>query len=132
MRLRMEGSIGCGLLLLAAGCSGSGLHDERTLLIAPGTDKMLSIDKTGRDQQVRVQVSSPGAPLSVYCFLEKDQAEAERAIRGRSATDKVLAKAEKGEQANLQFTVSANESAVVLLMAASANTASAKVTITGR
>jgi hypothetical protein len=126
-----KGAGGALVLLLAAGC-GSRLHDERTVSVEPGVEKTLTIDAPSRDQKVSVKVSASGGPVDVYCYLVKDQAEAEKAIRRHKASDKILDKAEKAEQASLEFTVPANSGALILLQSASSKAASAKVTIDGR
>jgi hypothetical protein len=123
--------VGSALVLLAAGC-GSRLHDQRTVSVEPDTEKTLSIDPPSRDQKVRVRVAASGGPVNVYCYLQKDQSEAEKAVRLRHPSDAIRAKEEKTEQADLEFMVPAGSGAVVLLTSASGKTASAKVTIDGR
>ena len=122
---------GALLLGLALGC-GSRLHDERTVTVEPGGDHFLSIDPPTRDQKVQVKVETSGGPVNVYCYLEADKKEAERAAALHKASDKILAKAEKTSGADLEFSVPAKSGAVVMLSSAFGKTVSAKVTMDGK
>jgi hypothetical protein len=121
----------CSLaLVLIVGC-GSRLNQERTVSVEFGEERILEIDPPSGEQKVRVQVTASGTPVSVYCFLKKHQAEAEKAIRAAKASNVILDSAERSENASLEFTVPAKEGSVVLLKAASAKKANASVKITG-
>jgi hypothetical protein len=121
---------GALVLLVAAGC-GSRLHYEKTVELAPGTLPLV-IDGPSRDQKVVVKASAPGTPLTVYCYLKKDENEAERAAFLNKASDKILAKSDKGEEAALECTVPAGQEFVVLLRNHTRNKVSVHVTIEGR
>ncbi|HEY8504778.1 MAG TPA: hypothetical protein VIL46_09365 [Gemmataceae bacterium] len=128
MRLRLTaGSLPA--LLLLAGCSPR-LNDERTFALEPGEERTLTIDPIDRDQTVKVRVDSPGVPVNVYCFLEKDRGEVEKAVGAPRPSDKVLARKEKAEAAELEVAVPAGERAAILLTPASGKTANVAVKIT--
>jgi hypothetical protein len=116
-------------LISLVGC-GSRLNDERTLSLGPTEEKTLTIDAASKDQTITIQVNSTGSPVNVYCYLEKDEAEAEKAIQARQASDKILAKQEKTEGASLKATIPAKNKAVVMLTSATAKSATVKVKIT--
>jgi hypothetical protein len=123
---------GCALaLLLAAGC-GPRLHDERTIVVDAGVEKTLTLDPPTRDEKVHVQVNAAGTPVNVYCYLQKDQAAAEKAIHLHADSDKFLAKSVKSDTADLEFTIPAKETALIMLSSAARTAASAKVTIDAR
>jgi hypothetical protein len=130
---RLLGHLGVGtlFLVLVAGC-GSGLHHETTMSVAPNELKRLLIDPISHEQKVRVQVSAPGTPVNVYCYLEKDKSDAERAAETGRPSDKILASAKNQEEAVVVFAVPANATGVVLLTRTSGKTATAKVKIDGQ
>jgi hypothetical protein len=130
MRRELWKPAACGLaLLLAAGCAR--LNVEQSLTVGAHAQKSLIIDASSREQNVQVHVTA-ATPVGVYCFLEKDQSDAERAVTLHVASPKILASAEKSTAADLEFTVPANNPTVVLVSNADDQSVTAQVKITGR
>jgi outer membrane lipopolysaccharide assembly protein LptE/RlpB len=131
MRHTKAKAAACTLALMLAGC-GSRLHDERNVTVPGGGEVSLKVDAPNRDQKVHVLLSEASAPVNVSCYLKRDEQEAKKAADRHRASDKILAKQEKCQEADLDFTVPAREAAVVLISAASGKSATAKILIEGR
>jgi hypothetical protein len=110
-----------------AACNRVTLNDERTVEVPIDTFKMINLDAVKRDQKVKVEVSSPGAAVSVYVVLEKDRATVQQALEVDKRSDKILASTEKTESATLEANIPAGNAAVILLMSACGKTANVKV-----
>src|SRR5262249_13148325 len=117
---------------LATGCRRQVLNDERTVKLDPAAVQSFPIDAPIRDEQVKVKVSSPGAPVNVYVVLQKDQTAAEDALEVGKAPASSLGGKDKVEDATLDATVPAKSPFAVVLGNTSAKTAQVKMTITGR
>jgi hypothetical protein len=115
--------------LVAPGCAR--FSHEQTVEVGPAVEKTLTIDPPSSNQTLKVEFSSPGSPVNVYCYLQKDEAEAKKAIMARKKLDKVLGSKEKSEQDSFEVTIPAREEAVVLVTAAGKK-ASVQVKLTGR
>ena len=118
------------LTLAIGACNRVTLNDERTVEVPVGTFKMINLDAVKSDQRVKVDISSPGAAVSVYVGLEKDLDAIEQAVEAQKASDKILASSEKTEAATLEATIPAGNSAVIVLTSAAGKTASVKVKTT--
>ncbi len=119
------------VVFLASGC-GVKLNVEKTLEVTPGEAKMVIIDKISKEQKVRVQFKSQGGPVTVDCFLEKDQKEVEGARLSGKKPSKALDSKEKMEEAEMVVTVPADNEAVVMVSSVSGKKATVQVKITNR
>lgn len=119
------------VVLVATGC-GSKLHDERMITLGIGEEKPLQLEPVRREQKIRVHFQSPGVPVTVSCFLEKDQPDVEKARLGGKVSDKVLGSQEKKEEAEFEATIPANQQAIVLISSAARQEAKVKIKITNR
>jgi hypothetical protein len=117
-------------LLVTAGCQQA-VKDERTVAVDQ-FDIRSAIYSPARDQQVTVEVSSPGAPVNVYVVLEKDRAAVEKSLGDNKKPANVLASKEKVEQATLEVPIQAKNDFAVVLNGASGKTAQVKLKVTGR
>ena len=123
----------CGLLLgllvvTAAGCQR--VNYEKTYTIEPGEMKSILFDAPRYGQEVTVQVSSPGAPVSVYLVKAADEDAAHRAASRGGGSD-VLAGKEKAEDISLKATVPA-KTAYAVVLEAQTKKAEARVKVNGR
>jgi hypothetical protein len=124
----------CGCLLLAvlaAGCA-SKLDIDHKVTVPGGQFKMIIIDPPTKDQKVTVHAKSPGAPISVYCCLEKDQEAVQSAVERRRPSEKILSSKEKIEDGEVEFHLPAGASGAVVLTTATAKSANVELKITGR
>jgi len=117
-------------LVFCAGCNRVTLNDERTVEVAVGTARPFIVEAAKKDQKIKVEVSSPGVPVSVYVCLEKDREAVEECIEAQRQSDKILATMEKTERGTLEATIPANNVAMILLTNASAKTANVRVRTT--
>jgi hypothetical protein len=123
---------GCLLLsALAAGCA-SKLDIDHKVSLRGGEIKRVIIDPPTRDQKVTVHAKSPGAPVSVYCCLEKDKDAVESAVERRRPSDKILSSKERIEDGELEFNLPAGASGAVVLTTATAKSANVELKITGQ
>jgi hypothetical protein len=121
----------CALLaaLLTAGCQP--LKVEKTLSILGGGVEALIFDAPRYEQKLTVQVSSPGAPVSVYLVRESEMEKARTLMEQGKAPTEPLAGKDGGEEITLEATVPA-KTAYALLVRANKVKAEAKVKVTGR
>jgi hypothetical protein len=120
----------CALLaVLLAGCQP--LKVEKTISIFAGGVEALIFDAPRYDQKVTVQVSSPGAPVSVYLVRESDMEKAREQMERGKAPSSSLAGKDGAEEISLEATVPA-KTEYALLIRADKKTAEAKVKLTGR
>src|SRR5262245_33020375 len=101
------------LLLLAVGCTK--LNSERTVQVKPGDLKYTILDHISKSQRVNVSAQAADGKFNVYCCLEKDQADVEKDLYQKKVNAKVLAHELKTGGADLNATIPANETAVILL-----------------
>jgi len=101
------------LLLLAVGCTK--LNSERTVQVKPGDLKYTILDPISKSQRINVSAKTSDGKFNVYCFLEKDQADVEKDLYQKKVNAKVLAHELKTGGADLNATIPANETAVILL-----------------
>jgi hypothetical protein len=123
----------CGLLLgllvvTAPGCQR--VNHEKTYTIEPGEIKSILFDAPRSEQKVTVQVSSPGAPVSVYLVTAADEDAALKAA-SRGSGPAVLAGKEKAEDISLEAAVPA-KTAYAVVLEAHAKKAEAKLRVSGR
>jgi hypothetical protein len=98
--------------LSAAGCNAP-LKDERMLDLTPGETKVIIIEATKYKQKIKVAFDSPGAPVSVHLYLEKDKDAAETAIFNKKESDVILAAEKKVEQGKLEADIPANQAVII-------------------
>ena len=101
--------------LVLAGCQ-RGLNVERSVEVEPHEVKSVIIDAPKKDQTLKVEVRSPGAPVDVYLVLEKDREAVERQLTDDRKTSNALASKLKVEADTLEANVPANSGFAVLLM----------------
>jgi hypothetical protein len=112
-----------------AGCQP--LKVEKTISIFGGGVEALIFDAPRYEQKVNVQVSSPGAPVSVYLVKESDMEKARESMeRGKTPTSSLAGK-DGVEEITLEATVPSG-TAYALLIRADKMKAEAKVKLTGR
>jgi hypothetical protein len=116
-------------VLLTAGCQR--LNEERTLSLMPGEFKSLSFSPPSYEQKLTVQVSSPGAPVSVWLGRESDTEAAQDKLQKEKSPDASLAGKEKAEDITLEATIPA-KTGYALYIRAEQKKAEVKVKVTGR
>jgi hypothetical protein len=117
-----------GLFVAAAtGCQR--VHYEKTYTLEPGLKQSIVFDAPRFGQKVTVQVSSPGAPVSVYLVKAADGDAAIKAAERNGA--EVLARQEKSEDVSFEATVPAKTAYAVVLQA-DVKKAEAKVRVNGK
>ena len=115
--------------LLLASCQP--IKVEKSLSIFGGGVEALIFDAPRYDQKLNVQVSSPGAPVSVFLVRESEMDKArEEMERGKPPATSLAGKA-GAEEITLDATVPSG-TAYVLLIRADKMKAEAKVKLTGR
>ncbi len=119
------------LALPAGGCQP--LNYEKSLTLEPGSLKPVEISAPSRDQNIKVSVSSSGAPVSVYVVLQKDHDAVESAILSSKKPDaaKVLASQENTDKATLDAKIPAKNDYVVLVYNGSSKSAQVKISVKG-
>jgi predicted component of type VI protein secretion system len=115
------------LSVALVGCQKTKLNHETTFDLPVGQDNTITVDAIKNDQKIKVDLSSPAAPVSVYVCLEKDAEEVRRAIvQNKASSDKILMKQEKTQAVILEPTIPGGNGAVILVYAGTKN---AKVTV---
>ena len=115
-------------LLLLAGCQR--LNYEKTHDVPVMEPKTIAFDPPRYEQKVTVQVSSAGAPVSVYLVRESDLEAATKQITADKAPASPLASKENAEEITLEATVPA-KTGYALLIRAVKKQAQVKVKVTG-
>jgi hypothetical protein len=113
-----------------AGCNRVKLNDERTVEVGIGTNASIVLDPVKKDQKINVEISSPGAAVNVFIFLEKDAAAVDDAIEVQKPSDKILASKENTEDATVEANIPGGNAAVILFTCASGKRATVKVKTT--
>ena len=125
------------LLALVAGAVGCGqkLDVEKTVTLSPGENEIypLLIDAPRRDQNVKVEVSSPGVPVSAWVVLEDDRAAVVQKLEkgGQPEKNHVRAGKERSPTIELETLIPAGKAFAVVVAGASKKT-DVKVKVTGR
>jgi hypothetical protein len=113
----------------AAGCSK--VKFSTSAEIGPREVHTASLDPTGREQTIKVEVNSPGNPVSVYAVAAKDAQAAQTWLLEKQgeAPVKILASGKKsGEDVSFDVTVPASAGLTVLIFNGSWNkTATASI-----
>lgn len=117
------------LLCTMTGC-GPSLHQHHTVTLEVGEISVFVLDAVGVEQTIRVTAKSPSAPVSVYVYLNENDAEVERKITLGKPSDLILSSAEKSEEIAIEAKIPANQEAAVRIMSASRETANVDLTIT--
>ena len=115
-------------LVSAAGCQPR-LADSRTLTLEVGEISVIVLDPVGKQQKIRVTAKSPGAPVSVYIYLNEHDAEVERKITLDKPTELIIASQVKSEDIALEATIPANQEAAVRVASGSRETATVDLSI---
>src|SRR6516162_1027559 len=116
------------LLLIAVGCTK--LNSERTVQVKPGDLKYTMVDPISKGQKINVSAKTSDGKFNVYCFLEKDKADVEKDLYQKKVSAKVLAHELKTGGADLNATIPANETAVILLTSDETKNVEVKLKIT--
>jgi hypothetical protein len=116
------------LLLLAIGCTK--LNSQSDVHVKPGEMKYSFVDPITKSQKINVSAKASDGKFNVYCFLDKDKAEVEKDLNLNKVGAKVLAHELKTNGAELNATIPANETAVILLTSAEAKNVEVKLKIT--
>ncbi len=117
-------------LLLAGACQR--LHFEKDYGIDPLSDQSLTFDAPRYEQNLTVEVHSPGAPLSVYLVKSAEVNKARVALQNGKAPPGALGGKEPAEDVSFNATVPAGTEFTVFLYNPQRKGASAKVKVTGR
>jgi hypothetical protein len=115
--------------LLLSGCQR--LNDERTIKLMAGAIQAIDYGAPRYAQKLTVNVSSPGAPVTVYIVRQEDSEAAQNKLDASKAPSDPLAGQEKAEEINLETTVPPN-TAFTLLIRADKKTAEVRLKVTGR
>jgi hypothetical protein len=117
-------------LLLAAGCQR--LNDERSVHVMAGNIHEIGYSAPRYQQKLTVNVSSPGAPVTVYLVREGDESTAaQNKMNAGKEPVAPFAGKEKAEDITLEATIPAG-TAYVLLIRSDKKNADVKVKVTGR
>ena len=116
------------LLLIAVGCTK--LNSESTVQVKPGDLKYTMVDPISKGQKINVSAKTSDGKFNVYCFLEKDKADVEKDLYQKKVSAKVLAHELKTGGADLNATIPANETAVILLTSDETKNVEVKLKIT--
>lgn len=125
----MRKSIPLILLFVLLGCR-TRLNDETTVTVDSAEQKYRIIEAITSPQTVKVHAKPDNGQINVYFFLEKDRDEVEKEIERGKQSPKLLAHKLKTAEADLQATVPAKESAMVLIQTADTKKHDVKVKIT--
>ena len=117
------------VLVLLIGCKAK-LNSETVVQVGVGDLKATIIDPISKSQTINISARSLDGKFNLYCFLEKDQKEVEKAITQGKQSDKILASEPRTSVAQLQATIPANEAAVILLTCTDVAKAEVKLKIT--
>lgn len=117
----------CMLLVLVVGCNAP-LTYEKTKEIKP-TDPPweITIDGAKYKQTLRVEVSSPDAPVNVHVFLEKNAEQAMTLLMSGQDSDILLGKQANTEKAELKVAIPPSESIIIRIK--NVSTKDAKVAV---
>jgi hypothetical protein len=116
------------MFLLAVGCTK--LNSESVVHLKQGDLKYTMVDPISKSQKINVSAKTSDGKFNVYCFLEKDKAEVEKDLNQNKVGVKVLAHELKTGGADLNVTIPANETAVILLTSGEAKNVEVKLKIT--
>ena len=112
-----------------SGC-GPSLHQHHTVTLEVGEISVFVLDAAGVEQTVRVTAKSPGAPVSVYVYLNENDAEVERKITLGKPSDLILSSAEESEEIAIDAKIPANKETAVRIVSRSREAANVDLTIT--
>jgi hypothetical protein len=102
------------LALLAAGCQK--LEIEKKVTLDPLEPYRLDVEGPRYEQQVTVEVDSPGVPVAAYVVKEENVEAVLSALdRNREPTDVLAGTKEKSEKVSLSATIPAKTSYTVLV-----------------
>ena len=114
---------------LTAGCNAK-LSEEMKKDLSVAEDWEIIIDGARYKQKLKIEVNSPGGPVSVAAFLAKDRDEAFTALFSSKSSDTILASERKTERATLEVTSPAKEDLIVRVKNVSEKQANVTVKIT--
>ena len=117
------------MVMLLVGCRAK-LNSESVVPLDPGVTHFTTIDPITSAQTVNVSAKANSGQFSIYVFLEKDKAEAEKEIMQNKVPAKALANQQKTTEASLKAAIPANEKAVVLLTSGDGKKADVKLKLT--
>jgi hypothetical protein len=98
--------------------------------VKPGDLKYTMVDPISKGQKINVSAKTSDGKFNVYCFLEKDKADVEKDLYQKKVSAKVLAHELKTGGADLNATIPANETAVILLTSDETKNVEVKLKIT--
>jgi hypothetical protein len=121
----------CLVLLIAAiGCPR--FTTEKTYSLGAGVVQRIDIDAPTYEQPVKVQIKSPGVPISVFIVTDEHAPAVQQALLELKEPDKsqVLGSKERFEEGTVEAKVPKKKNYVILLAGAAKN-ADVKVKIIG-
>lgn len=116
------------VLLLTGGCQP--LKYEKSLTVDAGDIQTLTFDPPRYEQKLKVQVSSPGSPVSVYLVRESEAQAVQQDLNFGKAPASPLAGKDKAEEITLEATIPAKTGFALVIH--SKKKAEVKVNVTGR
>ncbi len=121
------------LVALAAGCSRQpALSVNQAVTLPNGEVKSFGIEPAKEEREVRVEVKTTGAAVSVYVVQEKDRAAAMDALTAGKHPANLLTARENEQQSNVVTRVPAGEGFAVIVANQSGNAAVLTLQITGK
>jgi hypothetical protein len=120
-----------GLLTALAGCQRLDL--DKSYTVAAGGTQAIHLDAPRSTQDLKVEISSPGKPVSACVVKEEESTKAEEALNNGKEPAAALAYTGKAENLTLQAKIPAKTAFAVLVFNPDRrDPASVKIKVTGR